>query len=191
MAARIFPPAFEPSGDGYTRAEVSRMEESGELSGRWELIEGQLVDKMGQNPPHAYVLRLVAAWLARVYGAERVSNQSPIEVALGDRERSEPQPDIAVLAQSKPEYKTRHPRGEELVVLVEVADSSARFDLTVKAALYARAGVPEYWVLDVTRGLLIVHRTPENGRYLHVEELTEDQTVHLGEASTLVSGLLR
>jgi Uma2 family endonuclease len=190
MAARIFPPAFEPSGNQYTRAEVARMEESGELSGRWELVEGQLVNKMGQNPPHAYVLRLVAAWLARVYGPERISNQSPIEVAVSDQERNEPQPDIAVIAEPGQEHLRRHPRGDELLLLVEVADSSVWFDLKIKAPLYARAGVPEYWVVNIPRRMIVTHRRPENGCYLQIEEIDAGESVSIGEAGMLVSELI-
>jgi Uma2 family endonuclease len=174
----------------YTRDEVRRMEDAGELVGRFELLEGDLIDKMGQNAPHAQALRLVAAWLINIFGPLRVQAQLPIEVAEGDQERSEPEPDVAVLQDLKPDYDRRHPRGDELILLVEVSDSSSRFDLSTKALLYARAGAPEYWVLDITRRMLIIHRVPEQGVYKERIELGEHDFVSLGDSRALVSELL-
>ena len=157
------------------------------LTGRFELIEGELVNKMGQNAPHAQALRLVVVWLTSIFGPRRVQGQLPIEVAQGDRQYNQPEPDVAVLPDLKAEYGTRHPRGDELVLIVEVADSSSRFDLSVKAALYARAGVPEYWVLDVPRRVLVSHRGPVDGTYSQRVELTERDFVSIGDSRSLVS----
>jgi Uma2 family endonuclease len=98
-------------------------------------------------------------------------------VALEDRERSEPEPDCAVPAEPGRVYFERHPRGDELLLLVEVSDTTSRFDRTVKSALYARASVPEYWVLDVSSRALYVHRHPAGGNYRQVIRLSEDETV--------------
>jgi Uma2 family endonuclease len=174
----------------YTREEVNRMEESGALVGRYELLEGHLIDKMGQNPPHARSLNRMYGWLLRVFGNVRLRNQQPIEVATGDRRRNDPQPDIAVVAEDKTEYDERHPRGDELTLIVEVADSSSRFDLSVKVGLYARAGVPEYWVMDISRRVLVTHREPEQGTYTHRVELSEHEYVSIGDTRALVSDLL-
>ena len=174
----------------YTREEVNRMEETGVLVGKYELLEGHLIDKMGQNPPHASSLHRMHGWLIRIYGSARVRNQVPIEVAVKDRRRNEPQPDIAVVAEDKPEYDDRHPRGDELVLIVEIADSNSRFDLTVKAALYARAGVPEYWVLYVPKRVIGVHRGLQQEAYTQRLELGEHECISIGDARVLVSDLL-
>jgi Uma2 family endonuclease len=71
----------------------------------------------------------------------------------------------------------RHPRGDELLLLVEVSDTTSCFDRTVKAALYARASVPEYWVLDISARALYVHRHPSGGDYRKVIRLSEDETI--------------
>src|ERR1700683_4857843 len=98
MAAQLLPVIPETvARKRFTRDEFHRMEESGILEGRYELIEGDPIEKMGQNPPHANALRLMCAWLAACFGMERLSVQLPIEVAPGDQQRSEPEPDIAVL----------------------------------------------------------------------------------------------
>ena len=80
----------------------------------------------------------------------------------------------------------RFPKGTELLVAVEVADTSARQDLTTKRALYARAGVPEYWVLDLNRRILIVHRAPAAGNYEDVQVVSESETVFLQSANATI-----
>ena len=92
--------------------------------------------------------------------------------------------------EDKSEYDERHPRGDELVLIVEVSDSSSRFDLSVKNALHARAVVPEYWVLDVSRRLLTIHRELEQAGYSQLIEIAEQEYVSIGDSQTLVSTLL-
>jgi Uma2 family endonuclease len=191
MAAQLLPAIPETvARKRFTRDELHRMKECGILEGRYELIEGDPIEKMGQNPPHANALRLMCAWLAACFGMERLSVQLPIEVAPDDQQRSEPEPGIAVLNALLPDYSQRHPRGDELTLVVEIADSSSRFDLATKVALYARAGVPEYWVLDVTRRVLVIHRHPENGTYRRVEQLAEQETAAINGKTLLISAVL-
>jgi len=135
---------------------------------KFELIHGDLIDKMGHNPLHAFAVRILAAMLAEVFGALRISTQTSIEIAHEDERWSWPEPDIAVLAQAKEEYSRRLPRGNELILLVEVADTSVRYDSITKRDLYARAGVPEYWVLDIPGRQCIIHTDPDQGLYKSV-----------------------
>ncbi len=181
-AAHLLPPPTIdlPRRKRFTRPEVQRLAELGLFDGqRCELIEGDLIDKAGQSPTHAFAIGLMQVWLTRAFGIEHLQVQAPIEVAREDQERNSPEPDIAVLAEVKPEYQTRHPRGDELLLAVEVADSSSQFDLTVKAGLYARAVVPEYWVLDIANRWLVVHRHPLDGDYRQVTRLAEQEIVSL------------
>jgi len=171
-------PVVLPRRKRFTRSDVARLNELGVFDGqRYELIEGDLIDKMGQNPPHAWSVALVSVWLAKTFGGVNVRCQAPIEIASEDQERNEPEPDHLVLAELKVEYSKRHPRGDELLLLVEISDTTSRFDRTVKAALYARASVPEYWVLDVSARALYVHCHPGGGNYRQVTRLAEDETV--------------
>jgi len=164
----------------FTREEVEHLIDTGFFEGqRWELIDGELLDKMGQKPPHASAIRQTQAWLAGVFGADRVQSQLPIEAAGADRERSLPEPDVAVLAEPKPDYHKRHPRGDELLLVVEVSDTTVSFDLNRKAALYAAAGVPEYWVLELTRRVLVVHRRPDGSTYRLAQLFSEADTVSM------------
>lgn len=123
---------------------------------RLELIDGLLVVREPQGSRHAAAVRRVVAALRRALGDEwQIDSQLPI--ALDDD--SEPEPDVSVVPADPRNYRDAHPSRAALIV--EVAESSYRIDHEYKAGLYARAGVPEYWIVDVIRGALEVHREPE------------------------------
>jgi len=155
---------------------------------RFELIDGDLIDKMGQEPPHSHAIRILHTWMAKIFKPTQVQIQSPIEAA--DQEESLPEPDLAVLVELKDDYRRRHPRGDELLLAIEVADTTARYDATLKRDLYARAGVPEYWVLDIGGRRLIVHRSPSQGKFGQVDSLPETAVVSAGGVEIPVSELL-
>jgi len=164
-----------PARKRFTREEVEQLAETGVFAGqRYELIDGDLIDKMGQNPPHAFAIQLLLEWLTGILKGGLIRVQLPMEAAPGDRERSLPEPDVAVLRERKIEHQRRHPRGDEMLLVMEVSDTTAAFDRSRKAALYARAGVPEYWVLDLNARMLVVHREPDGIQYrqtlLHAAE---------------------
>jgi Uma2 family endonuclease len=163
----------------FTRQEVEILLETGIFAGqRWELIDGELLDKMGQNPPHTFAIQLLHDWFVTfLAGLVRVLH--PIETSGEDRERSVPEPDISILREKKTEYRKRDPRGDELTLVVEVADSSVAFDLSRKSLLYAKAGVPEYWVLDLPRRVLVVHRQSDGSQFRHIQIYSGEQTVSI------------
>jgi Uma2 family endonuclease len=105
-----------------------------------------------------------------------VNQEAPIDVAPRDNPTNEPQPDAIVFA-LRGAFRTSVPQPVDLDLVVEIADSTLRFDLTVKAGLYARAGIVEYWVLDLTGRQLIVHREPEAGSYRSVIAYNESEKV--------------
>jgi Uma2 family endonuclease len=133
-----------------------------------------LLNKLGKNWPHLAAVTLLRNWLAGVFGVTFVVQEAPIDVAPEDNPTSEPEPDIIVLTRDLSVIpSTGHPRPQDLSLVVEVADTTLHFDLTTfdlttRAALYARAGIVEYWVLDVTGKRLIVHREPQRGVYSSV-----------------------
>jgi Uma2 family endonuclease len=88
-----------------------------------------------------------------------------------------PEPDLAVVAEAKAEYRRRHPRAHETVLVVEVADTSLRQDLLTKRDLCARAGVPESWVVSIPNRELIVHRGLSHGSYRQMTSLSENATL--------------
>jgi Uma2 family endonuclease len=179
-AALVLPPVAEdyPRRKKFTRSEVYRMLELGLFDGqRFELIHGDVIDKMGQSARHSFGITELTALLSQRFGPRALRIQLPMEVHRSDSEFSEPEPDIVLLSADNPVYRNRHPRGEEAVLVVEVADTSIRGDLTVKRDLYARAGVPEYWVLDIASNKLTVHRNPSDGKYAEVVTLTASDSV--------------
>lgn len=156
---------------------------------RYELIDGDLINKMGQGSRHAFGIRMCGDWLLGIFEPRRVQIQLPMEAAEDERKLSLPEPDVAVLAEWKTEYQNRHPYGHETLLAVEVADTTTRFDLTRKAIMYARAGVREYWVLDIVRRLLNVHQQPEGTLYRDIHIYSENDTVSMeGRSKTVRMG---
>lgn len=99
-----------------------------------------------------------------------------IEVARLDRSSCAPEPDIVVTENDFRSYP-RPPRPQDVCLVVEVSDSTLRYDLRTKAALYARAGIVEYWVADSNGRKLIVHREPTEGQYASVVSYGVDASV--------------
>jgi len=125
-----------------------------------------------------------------IFGAERIQIQSPVEVANPDRKSNFLEPDIAVLKENSPDYETRHPQGSELLLIVEVAETSLSRDTTTKRDLYARAGVPEYWVLDLESRRVVVHSAPAEGQYTQISELKDNESLAFESHSIPVAQLL-
>jgi Uma2 family endonuclease len=129
---------------------------------RVELLEGQLVDTSPIGPRHALTIdvlnRLLLAAVAE-QGWIRVQNP----VVLDDA--SEPQPDFAVVRWPWHGYPDAHPRPPDILLVIEVADSSPDFDRGAKQEFYARAGVREFWIVDLTSDHVLVHRKPDKGTY--------------------------
>ncbi len=159
--------AQDPPRKRWTRSECEVLESAGLFDQeRVELIGGELISKIGKKRPHSHTADLLHEWLLRVFGTGGyVSSESPIDVALEDNPTNEPVPDLIVLKRSYTGLRSAIPQPGVLELVVEVADTSLLFDLTVKTALYARAGIVEYWVFHVAGRRLIVHRDPRDGRY--------------------------
>jgi Uma2 family endonuclease len=173
------PVPMEPPRKKWTRAECVAMEASGvwDQQQRLELVEGDLINKMGKNRPHTIVLTFFREALALVFGGHYVDTETTIDVAPEDNPASEPQPDLIVLVKPSQEYRKGNPQPADLRLVVEIADSTVHFDRTVKARLYARAGIVEYWIADVTARSLVVHRDPLNGSYQSVTVYTDQESV--------------
>ena len=172
------PVPLDPPRKRWTRAECAALEASGIWDQqRLELVHGELISKMGKKRPHVNALVAVQAWLVRTFGEQFVNPEAPIDVAPEDNPTNEPEPDLVVLAKPSREYRERNPRPSDLRLVVEISDSTLGFDLTAKAELYARAGIIEYWVVDVAARRLIVHRDPSEGLYRSVIAYAEQETL--------------
>ena len=161
----------------WTRAEFHRAAELG-LFGpqeRLELIEGEILERMGENPPHSHAVRLSRRVLERCFRDQGafLSEQHPVVLT----DMSEPEPDLAVIAGDLDEFASRHPEPAEVLLLMEVANSTLPFDRTRKARIYAESGIREYWILNLIDRYLEVHREPQNGAYQSITILAEDATV--------------
>ncbi|MER2529401.1 MAG: Uma2 family endonuclease [Candidatus Competibacter denitrificans] len=148
----------------WTVGEFHRMAEVGLLNedSRVELIDGEIVEMAPIGSEHAghnnHLLSLLAY---RLYGKAVVAGQNP--VVLGGYE--EPQPDIALLRWREDYYRTSHPRAEDVLLIIEISDSTLHYDRDVKIPLYARNGIPEVWLLDIQNRQLDIYREPINGQY--------------------------
>ena len=140
----------------FTRVEYQQLIETIFQPGeRLELIDGLLVLREPQYSPHAVGTQLVLRALDRAFGAGwNVRSQLPI--ALDDM--SEPEPDAAVVPGDPRDYRDAHP--ERPVLIVEVSQSRLAFDRRQKASLYARAGIADYWVVNLVDRVLEVYREP-------------------------------
>ena len=143
----------------FTRAEYYRMAEVGILTptDRVELIRGEIVQMSPIGPRHAaFVNSLNQLLVLRLAGRAIVSVQNPVVID----DYSEPQPDLVLLRRRAVPYKEAHAAPEDVLLLVEVAETSIRYDRTTKLRLYAEAGVPEYWIVDCTGESVEVYRSP-------------------------------
>jgi len=167
----------DPPHKLWTREECAVLESTGLLDPqRYELIEGELIQKVPKNMPHMRSAMLLLEWLVELFGIRYVVPEPSIDVTPEDTPSSEPEPDVIVLTQPFLELSSK-PRPQDIRLLVEVSVSSLGFDLTTKAALYARAGIPDYWVVDVRGRRMLVHRDPVEGRYRSIVAYSEDENV--------------
>jgi Uma2 family endonuclease len=171
------PAQLDPPRKLWTRAEYEELCSSVFDGQRLELIEGELINKMGKKPPHRNSVALLLEWLFGVFGAHFVLQEAPIDVAPEDNPSSEPEPDLSVLKRDLSHFTRTSPQPADLHLVIEVADSTLGFDMRTKAGLYARAGIVEYWVLDVAGRRMFVHRDPREGRYVSIVAYGEDESV--------------
>jgi Uma2 family endonuclease len=129
---------------------------------RLELIRGEIVEKSPVGTQHADIIDQLNDWSHDVAPRDRISIrvQNPIRIPAGD---SEPEPDIVWAVRKR--YTDRHPEPQDLLLVIEVADSSLAFDRGEKLAVYAEAGIPEYWVVNPIDRQIEVHRDPRESTY--------------------------
>jgi Uma2 family endonuclease len=158
----------------FTVEEYYRMAEAGILSedDRVELLEGEIVEMPPIGSRHASsVDRLTQLFAERVRHRAILRVQNPVR--LGPR--TEPQPDLALLRPRPDFYAQAHPGPQDVFLIVEVGETSADFDREIKVPLYARAGVPEVWLLDLGAGHVEVYREPTAQGYRDVHRLQRGQ----------------
>ena len=164
---QTFTPSTFPRLKRWTVTELEAVYQQGQ--GRCELIEGIVYDKMGSGGQHSKLICMLTVLLLRLYRPEQIRGQLPIRIQGGLGIYNAPEPDIAITLKGASEYDD-NPHAQDVLLVVEVSDSSLSFDLSTKAKLYSSAGIAEYWVVDVEGERLLVHRepTPEGYRSLRV-----------------------
>jgi Uma2 family endonuclease len=146
----------EPRVHLWTREDYYKMNDAGLFNGkRVELIEGQVIEMSAMHGPHATALTLAYETLSDVFGKGWVVRiQLPITISG----ISEPEPDVAIVAGKARHFKESHPTSAALVV--EVADSSIEYDRDFKGSLYAKAGIADYWIINLLQEQVEVYRRP-------------------------------
>jgi Uma2 family endonuclease len=143
-----------------------------------EIIDGELIDKPKIGNRHAFAVNILSKFfILNVSGNIFVRNQNPLRLT----DFHEPEPDIVLSGLTKYDGK-RHPRPAETLLVVEVSDTTLKYDRDVKLALYAEAEIPEVWIVNLPNNIIEIHQNPSNGIYQLAKIFKEDET--------LVSGIL-
>jgi Uma2 family endonuclease len=157
-------------------ADYERMLETGILTenDRVELLDGEIVKISPIGSRHAAcVNRLVLLLIEHVGRSAIVAAQNPVRLS----DYSEPQPDLSVCRAREDFYASSHPEPEDVLLLVEVADSSLMFDREEKSPLYAAAGIPELWIVDLAGQTITVYGEPGDATYRAQQQFGRGQTL--------------
>jgi Uma2 family endonuclease len=140
-----------------------------------ELLEGLLVFKMAKNPPHRLATGLTRTALENILPPGwYVDSQEPITL-----QNSEPEPDIAVIRGDRRQYPDRHPGAEDIAMIIEISDSTLQRDRTIKKRIYARAGIPFYWIVNLAESQVEVYSQP----LVDVEQPDYSQRLNYGRST--------
>jgi Uma2 family endonuclease len=157
-------PTALPARWRFTVDDYEGMIESGILdeNDRVELIDGEIIEMAAVGGQHAACVNDLAEWfILRLQGRAIISIQNPVRL----RPRSEPEPDIMLLRPRGDRYRQGLPGPEDVLLIIEVSDSTLHFDRGTKLPLYAAAGIPEVWIVDLERRRVLVHRQPDGDLY--------------------------
>lgn len=167
--------AAQPEKYHLTIDDVERMVKADILSSdaRLELIRGELLTMTPIGKKHALIVTYLSNKLSEVLGNQCVIYaQNPLELSPN----SAPEPDIAILEGSMNRYQDRLPQASDVQLLIEVADSSLKYDRETKLPLYAEAGIPEVWIVNLNEDVLELYRQPKGKFYGQKLVLLPDET---------------
>ena len=161
-----------------TRQDCRALAEAGLLEGeRFELIDGELIRKMPKSRLHSQVLLRLVACLRNIFGQWHVEQEVSINLSAVLDATNEPEPDAIVLRRPSADFPQDNPGPADILLVAEVSVTTREYDLGAKAALYASAGIEEYWVLDLPESRIVVHRHPEGDRYSSIVAYAIDEPV--------------
>ena len=156
----------------------------------YELIEGEIVKKMTQGEYHISCINRLNRIFSRKCGDEIIVS---VQNAVVISEISEPEPDVTLLRFQEDFYASGKATTEDVLLLIEVSDSTVSYDRTTKIKLYAQAGVEEVWLVNLPKQVLEVHTEPTNGKYKVVRKLNKNESVSpklLPELTIKISDIL-
>jgi Uma2 family endonuclease len=167
----------------FTVEEYHRMAEAGLFEGqRVELIYGKIVDMSPSKSDHAGIVKRIHNIFREILDKNHIiSVQDPIHID----DRSEPEPDIAILQYREDYYTQSHPTPKETLLVIEVANSSLEKDQKVKLPLYAKAGIPEVWIVNLQDHQLEQYREPSEKGYSSIRILRSKDSVENGVIGSL------
>ena len=172
----------------FTVAEYNRMGETGILTedDRVELIEGEIIEMSPIGRRHAACVGRLTNLFSRLL-AERaiVWIQNPIVL----NEYTEPQPDVALLRRREDFYERSLPTPDDVLLVIEVADTTLEYDRQIKLPLYARAGIREVWIISLLDEQVEVHAQPADGAYQDVRRFGRGEAINSADALSLTLGV--
>lgn len=141
---------------------------------RLELIDGRIQEMSPVGRKHAATVKRVADRFPQQFGKGYTYGiQDPIQLS----DDTQPQPDYTILRYREDYYEAALPTGNDILLVVEVSDSTLIDDLTIKLPRYAQAEIPEVWIVEVNTRSITRFQTPQNGVYLHQERYTRDEEI--------------
>ena len=154
---------------------------------RVELINGEIITMSPINPSHSgKVNRLSNFIIAKLNLRAIVAVQNPVILS----EFSEPQPDIAILKNREDHYEISHPTPEDILHIIEIAQSSLKYDRELKLPLYAAAGIPSYLIVDVEKHIIEVYSNPEGNIYKNKFIANRNDQIELADVQFNAKDLL-
>ncbi len=153
-----------------------KMAEAGVLTedSRVELIDGEILEMNPIGSPHSGGVGRISAMLWREFGESAVIwVQNPIRL----NDYSEPEPDLALLRPRDDFFTSSHPTSSDVLLVIEVADTSFDYDRQIKAPLYARNEIPEYWLADLSQRRVLIYTDPTEGEYASIRVAQVGETV--------------
>lgn len=169
----------------FTVEEFHKMTEAGilpEESG-WEIIDGYLINKMSIGSKHASVVKKLNRRLTLMCEDQAIiSVQDPIYID----QYNQPEPDIALLRSREDFYEKSHPRPADVLLLIEVSNSTVETDREIKRMLYAEAGIEEFWLVNLKENTVECYSSPKNGSYRLAQIFEAGEAVESKKIANLV-----
>jgi Uma2 family endonuclease len=162
----------------FTIAQYHKMVESGILKedDRVELIRGEIVEMSPIGTKHAAcVMRLIALLSKKLSDRAIVNVQNPIEL----NNFSEPQPDVTLLQPREDFYESSHPQASDIFLIIEVADTTVKYDREIKIPLYAEDNITEVWLIDLNQQCIEVYRNPTSNGYQNLQTFRQGQALSM------------